>query len=81
MVDHGSLVLPVLGTPGTVGLAHKVPKGIRAMDPLESHDLLEIPWWVPPLRILTLWVVIEENSWPVLTPLVPSRTAVFHGWI
>ena len=46
-----------------------------------SPMTLGIPWWVPPLRTLTLWVVIKENSWHALTPLVHPKTAVFHRWI
>ena len=38
-VIHGSLILPLLPTPWTIGIARKVPKSIRVMDSLESHDL------------------------------------------
>ena len=39
MVDYSSLILALLATPGTVGIAHKMSKGISIMDSLQSHDL------------------------------------------
>ena len=62
MVNHGSLILPLLSTPGTVGVACIVPKGIGIMDAHASHDLLETPWQAPPLEILALWAGTARHS-------------------
>ena len=39
MVNHCPLILPLLPTPGTVGVACIMPKGIRIMDAHKPHDL------------------------------------------
>ena len=77
MVDHSSLILALalLATPGTVGIAHEMSKGISIVDSLQSCDLRALP-----LRTSTPWVVNEENSWHVLALLVPPRTIVVHEW-
>ena len=61
--------------------------GPQSAEEHQSHGFPWVPWplgilwWVPPLGTLTLWAVIEENSWHALTPLVHPTTAVFHRWI
>ena len=45
MVDHGSLILPLLATPGTVGIACiSAEEHQRSWIPLSPHDLWEILW-------------------------------------
>ena len=39
MVDHSSLILPLLATQGSLSTDCKALKSIRVMDSLESNDL------------------------------------------
>ena len=65
MVDYGPLVLGLLTTPRTVGIAHKMLEGVTIMYSLQSHDLWGFQGWALLLGTSALWVVNEENSWHV----------------
>ena len=45
VIDHGSIILALLPTPGAVGYATEMAEGIWAVYPYQSHDLWRLRRW------------------------------------